>query len=106
MMMDDLDRALSSEEPLVPSSGFASGVMDAVRESTIARPSMPFPWGRCLLGVAACGAWAMAAVNLTTSVDAEAFASLSGLAPQLALAAAAVVVGLFPLYRRRLVGRT
>lgn len=103
--MDDLDRALSSEEPLVPTSGFTAAVMGAVRESTIPRPSTPFPWGRCLLGLAACVVWAIATANLATGVDGSAFASLFDLAPQLALAAAAVLVGLFPLYRRRLFRR-
>ena len=101
MMMTDLDRALSSEEPIVPSSGFTSAVMDAVRDSTIARPSTPFPWARCLLGLAACVVWAMGAANLAMGIDASVFE----LAPPLVLAAAAVLVGLFPLYWRRLFRR-
>lgn len=50
--MDELDRILASEEPLVPSSRFAERVMEAVREAPVA-PPLPFPWRRFALGLAA-----------------------------------------------------
>ena len=45
---DDLDRILSRDAGIVPSSGFASSVMDAVRQEASAPPAMPFPWKRVL----------------------------------------------------------
>ena len=48
---DDLDRLLSRDGEIVPSSGFASSVMDAVRQEASAPPEIPFPWKRALPGV-------------------------------------------------------
>ena len=48
MRQEDLDRLLSSEEPIVPSSGFADVVMQAVRRETTAPPPISFPW-KCVL---------------------------------------------------------
>ncbi len=54
MRNDDLDRILSREEEITPSSGFAASVMDAVRaEASV--PPIPFPWKRALPGLAALG---------------------------------------------------
>jgi hypothetical protein len=106
MMMDDLDRVLSSEDSLAPSSGFASSVMDAVHERAAApNASPPFPWGRCLLGVGACVAWAFATVSLANGVDASTVSRFSSLAPHLGYAAAAIAAGLSPLYARKLLRR-
>ncbi len=44
--VDDLDRILLSEESLAPSSGFASAVMDSVREAAMEPPPLAFPWTR------------------------------------------------------------
>jgi len=102
--VDDLDRALSSEDSLTPSSGFASSVMDAVHEhAVVANMSPPFPWGRCLLGLAACVAWAFAGVSVTSRIDASTVSQFSSLAPDLGYAAAAVAAGLSPLYARKLI---
>ena len=49
---DMIERILASEEVLVPSSGFASAVMERVhKESTAPRP-IPFPWKRAIPGMA------------------------------------------------------
>lgn len=48
---DKLDRILSAEEELVPSSGFAASVMDRVREEATATKPIPFPWKRALPGM-------------------------------------------------------
>ena len=48
---DDLDRMLSSDGDIVPSSGFANSVMDAVRREAATPPAIPFPWKRALPGV-------------------------------------------------------
>ncbi|HEV7506647.1 MAG TPA: hypothetical protein VGS07_17265 [Thermoanaerobaculia bacterium] len=53
MIPDDLDRILASEEPLLPSSGFAALVMEQVRETAAPLPPIPFPWRRFLLALAA-----------------------------------------------------
>ena len=52
----ELNRALSAVPDLVPSSGFALSVMDAVREAAMPAP-IPLPWKRLLPGLAA---WAIA----------------------------------------------
>jgi len=51
---DELDRILSSDDFLEPSSGFARGVMDAVRSQSTEPPPIPFPWPRFVVGLAAC----------------------------------------------------
>jgi hypothetical protein len=54
MMKDyEFDRILSGEPELVPSSGFASSIMDAVRHEASTPPPIPFPWKRALPGIAA-----------------------------------------------------
>lgn len=68
MTADDLDRILASEEPLVPSSGFAASTMERLRESAAAAPPLPFPWRRFFLGlivtIALSGICGWAAVRL------------------------------------------
>ena len=41
-----LDRILTAEEELVPSSGFVASVMERVREEAAAPEPIPFPWKR------------------------------------------------------------
>lgn len=53
MKDQEFDRILSGDAELVPSSGFASAVMDAVRQEASAPPPIPFPWKRALPGIAA-----------------------------------------------------
>ena len=55
MRDDELDRILSAETDIVPSSGFAGTVMDAVRLEALTPPPIPFPWKRALPGLAAWG---------------------------------------------------
>jgi hypothetical protein len=50
MTHDDIDRILSREEELLPSSGFAASVMDAVRREAALLPPIPFPWKRAVPG--------------------------------------------------------
>jgi len=59
MRHDDLDRILSGEEGILPSSGFVASVMDAVRREASTPPPIPFPWKYALPGLAA---WAFALV--------------------------------------------
>jgi hypothetical protein len=53
MKRDDVDRWLGDEDAIVPSSGFASRVMDAVQDEAAAPPAIAFPWKHALPGVAA-----------------------------------------------------
>ncbi|MGA8743466.1 MAG: hypothetical protein WB561_19910, partial [Terracidiphilus sp.] len=48
--LESLDRVLSTEEELAPSSGFVSVVMERVREEAAAPKPIPFPWKRVLPG--------------------------------------------------------
>lgn len=48
-MKDEFDRIMSEEE-ILPSSGFAASVMEAVRREAAAPPPIPFPWKRALPG--------------------------------------------------------
>lgn len=65
MTDDELDRILSQEEDIVPSSGFAGGVMDAVRNQASTPPPIPFPWRRAIPGLVA---WALALGSLIAVV--------------------------------------
>jgi hypothetical protein len=96
--IDDLDRMLSSEEPLAPSSGFAAAVMDSVREAAMEPPPLPFPWTRFAAGVIACGVSAAAGAALIVSTDwsalpvaREIMESLRAVEPEIGYAAAAVL---------------
>jgi hypothetical protein len=48
---EEVDHMLSREDEILPSSGFAVAVMDAVRREAAAPPPIPFPWKRALLGL-------------------------------------------------------
>lgn len=58
-----IDRILSAEEKLVPSSGFAAAVMERVREEAAVPAPIPFPWKRIApglvlaMGTIGWGAW-------------------------------------------------
>jgi hypothetical protein len=99
-MTDDLDRILESDDSLEPSSGFASGVMDAVRRQAADAPSIPFPWARFSVGVAA--SVALAATGTVVLVRAEpalsavatSLSPLAAVGPELGYAAMAVVASM------------
>jgi hypothetical protein len=46
-----IDYILSREDEILPSSGFAISVMDAVRREAAAPPPIAFPWKRALPGM-------------------------------------------------------
>jgi len=54
MKSDEIDRALTREVEIIPSSGFVRSVMAAVRSEAAAPPPIPFPWKRALPGLLAC----------------------------------------------------
>jgi hypothetical protein len=51
--LDSLDQILLEQDTLLPSSGFAAAVMDAVRQEAATPPPIPFPWKWALPGIAA-----------------------------------------------------
>jgi hypothetical protein len=53
MKPDELDRVLSREAEIIPSSGFIRSVMAAVQNEAVAPPPIPFPWKRALPGLLA-----------------------------------------------------
>jgi hypothetical protein len=55
MRWDDIDRILSEQEEILPSSGFVASVMDAVRQEAMTPPPIPFPWKRALPGLVVAG---------------------------------------------------
>jgi hypothetical protein len=100
MTPDDLDRILSSEDSLEPSSGFAMNVMDSVRRQAAEPPRPRFPWFRFAAGLAACIALAASGTVLLVRSEpvlaamAAPLAPLAAHAPELGYAAAAVLAGL------------
>lgn len=76
---DDLNRILSETE-ILPSSGFAASVMDAVRREAAAPPPIPFPWKRALPGLIVAGATlgAVVMVCVLQLVRGDAAAALPG----------------------------
>jgi len=44
----EIDRILSREDEILPSSGFCASVMEAVRREAAVPPPIPFPWKRAL----------------------------------------------------------
>jgi hypothetical protein len=86
---DELERALA-EDSIEPSSGFAAGVMNAVRLAAAEPPPLRFPWGRLALGIAACALLARAGTDLTAEASGAWAAAAATLSP---LAAAAPHVG-------------
>jgi hypothetical protein len=66
LSVEDLDRLLAAADSTEPSSGFAAGVMEALRREQREPPPVPFPWLRLGAGLAAAVALAaMGAVLLS-----------------------------------------
>jgi hypothetical protein len=108
MTTDDLQRILSSEELIEPSSGFASSVMDAVHRETTQSPPLPFPWIRFAAGLIACGASAAAGAALMPQIQiflAPVAAPIAALPPEAGYAAIISVVSLVTAYIPRLLTR-
>ena len=53
MSHEEVDRILSKQEEILPSSGFANSVMQAVRQEAAVPPPIPFPWKHALPGIVA-----------------------------------------------------
>src|SRR5579862_8865788 len=62
---DPIDQILSTEEPILPSSGFLAAVMDRVEEEARVPAPIPFPWKRAIPGfVLAAGVFGYGACEL------------------------------------------
>jgi hypothetical protein len=48
---DEIDRILTRRDEILPSSGFATSVMEAVRREAAAPQPIAFPWKRALPGM-------------------------------------------------------
>jgi hypothetical protein len=55
MQYDEIDRILSEEQAILPSSEFAASVMAAVLREASASAPLAFPWRRVLPGLVASG---------------------------------------------------
>jgi hypothetical protein len=65
---EEVNRMLSSEDEILPSSGFAAAVMDAVRREAAVPPPIPFPWKRALPGMIVAGLVFVLAVMAVVAV--------------------------------------
>jgi len=66
MKDESIDRILSSEEELLPSSGFTALVMERIRDEAAAPPPIPFPWKRIVPGIVlGCAGLSWGVVELT-----------------------------------------
>ena len=107
--MDELDRLLSSEDTLAPSSGFTARVMEAVRDAAAEPPALPFPWGRFVTGVLACVVCAAFGSALVRRFDwdtvSPVVSELAAVAPELGYAATVVLFSLGALRIRSIFAR-
>ncbi|MGP0099337.1 MAG: hypothetical protein ACLPHI_20045 [Terriglobales bacterium] len=101
---DELNHILSGEGEILPSSGFAASVMDAVRREAAAPPPIPFPWKRALPGLLA-GVSAVALV-LVAMVVAATHLGGTAVSPELALSSPSAVAFLFRENVRSVAGWT
>jgi hypothetical protein len=90
---EEIDRILSREDEILPSSGFAVSVMDAVRREAAAPPPIPFPWKRALPGLVVAG-FALALV-LVAGVVAIAQLGKASATPQLSMSLPSVLPPIF-----------
>jgi hypothetical protein len=88
----EINSILSREDEILPSSGFATSVMDAVRREATTPAPIPFPWKRALPGLMV-GAFAIALV-LVAGIMAVAQAG-KATAPQVSMSSPSVAPLLF-----------
>jgi len=90
---EEIDRILSREDEILPSSGFAVSVMNAVRREAAAPPPIPFPWKRALPGLVVAG-FALALV-LVAGVVAIAQLGKASATPQFSMSLLSVLLPIF-----------
>ncbi|HXB57045.1 MAG TPA: hypothetical protein VN461_19940 [Vicinamibacteria bacterium] len=102
--MEDLDHLLAALDSIEPSSGFAAGVVEALRREQREGPPLPFPWRRLGAGLSAAGALAFVGAILSSRAVVPwnalpaSLQALSLAGPTLAEAAMATLLS-FGLYR-------
>ena len=101
---EELDRVLTGDDGIVPSSGFASSVMEAVRRNTDAPRPIPFPWKRALPGFIVCLTCAAILLLKGGSSDVTPGISVIGQEPLGWILAALVVTLLSVMLSLRLMG--
>lgn len=69
MSPEELDRILSSEEALEPSSSFAGNVMASVYREAAEPAALRFPWWRFAAGIVASGGMAAGCTVLLSQSD-------------------------------------
>jgi len=82
MSNDELDRILA-EDDIVPVSGFASNVMDALRREASIPPPIPFPW-KWALPLIAAGAFVLALFIMVATAPAQSVSTPLALAAVIA----------------------
>ncbi|HWB87079.1 MAG TPA: hypothetical protein VG675_23250 [Bryobacteraceae bacterium] len=111
MKPDDIDRILSTDDLLEPSSNFTAGVMAAISQPA-EPPPLRFPWFRFLAGVFALLVMAVAgAVLLLHSAPAlkpviAPLAPLTALAPEFGYAIAVMLLSLALVAIPRILARS
>jgi len=53
LQSDEIDSILLAEDTILPSSGFAASVMDAIQDQAAQPAPIPFPWKLAIPGIAA-----------------------------------------------------
>jgi anti-sigma factor RsiW len=95
MKWEELDRALSTEEEIVPSAGFTDAVMEAVHREATTPPPILFPW-KCVLPGLALAVFAALAVLLLASP------TKTATSPVFSPTHLAAILGVLPETTRRL----
>ncbi|MGD1213995.1 MAG: hypothetical protein ABR861_03305 [Terriglobales bacterium] len=94
---EEIDRILCREEEILPSSGFAVSVMDAVWREAAAPPPIPFPWKRALPGLVVGGL--VLALVLVVGIMAIAQLVRASTTPQFSMSLPSVLP---PIFRRNM----
>ena len=89
----EIDRILSREDEILPSSGFTVSVMDAVRREAAVPSPIAFPWKRALPGLIIGGV--ALAVVLVTGVVALARSARTSAAAQFSMPLPSVMPSIF-----------
>lgn len=90
---DEIDQILSRDDEILPSSGFAVSVMEAVRREAAAPPPIPFPWMRALPGMVV-GGFALV-LALVAGVGAVIQSAGASATPQVSAASPSVLGSIF-----------
>jgi hypothetical protein len=111
MTPDELDRILSVEDSLEPSSGFTANVMESVRQDAADRHRRHFPWLWLAAGLTACAVMLAAGMVLVLQVEpalttlAKTFHPPREIAAELGFVTTAAIIGFGTISFLRLLNR-